>query len=129
MKESALNRVEIVDIEPDIFQTLLRFIYTDQVIITKENSKSLLAAADRYFLNLLKWKCEDFLSQDLTVQNCSEMLMLAHSHDAAYLKDAVVSFIRKSTNEVMDSNEWKELKKSCPELAFEILELLLRKTT
>ena len=63
MKEAALNRVDIVGIEPAVFQALLRFIYTDQVNLTSENSEALLAAADRYFIDLLKAKCEAFLTK------------------------------------------------------------------
>ena len=36
MREAASNRVGIVEIEPDIFQAVLRFIYTDQVDLTIE---------------------------------------------------------------------------------------------
>ena len=125
MKEIALNRVNIVDIEPDIFQALLRFIYTDQVDLTIETSKDLLAAANRYFLDLLKATCESFLIKELTAENCSEMLVQAHTLDALNLKKAAVNFIRKSPAVVIETSGWKELKKSFPELSTEVLEMIL----
>ena len=125
MKEAALNRVDVVEIEPDIFQALLRFIYTDQVDLTSENATGLLAVANVYFLDLLKWKCEQYLAQDLTTTNFTPLLFLARAHEAINLKEAIVDFIRKSPTEV-NTEEWKELKKTCPELALEILETLFR---
>ena len=122
MKEAAPNLVEIVDIEPNVFQALLHFIYTDQVDLTIEMSKSFLAAANRYFLDLLNWKCETFLTQNLTLENFSELFILADTHNAALLKDSVVNLIRKSPTEVMKTDEWKKLKKSHPGLACDILE-------
>ena len=122
MKESALNRVEIADIEPDIFQALLRFMYTDQVDLTIEKAIALLAAANRYFLDLLKWKCERFLAVNVTPQNVPRLLLMARAHDAINLKDSLVDFIRKSPQKVMNTEEWNELKKSCPELVIEIFE-------
>ena len=124
-RETALNnRVEIVDIDPDIgpetFEALLRFVYTDKVYLTIEMSKSFLVAATRYSIDLLKWKCEMFLA----MENFSQFLLLAHTHDAVNLKKAVVNFIRKSPAEVLKSNGWKQLKKSNLELVCEILETM-----
>ena len=121
MKEAALNRVDIVDIEPDIFQALLRFIYTDQVDFTMENSTALLVASDRYHLDLLKSKCEAFLAQGLSIENCSVLLVLADVHDATNLKKAAVNFFRNFSSEVVATDEWKEMKKARPVLACEVL--------
>ena len=126
MKEAALNRVEIVDIEPDIFQAVLRFIYTDQVDLTVENATGLLAAANRYFLDLLKWKCEKFLAQDLSIKNCCDRLILADTQDAPNLKKAAGSIIRKFSTKLKKTNSWKKMmKQASPELLREIIESFL----
>ena len=125
MKEASLNRVDVVDIEPDIFQALLRFIYTDQVDLTSENSEDLLSAANRYHLDLLKWNCETFLFQNLKTTNCCRLLCLADLHGATNLKSAAIKFIRKFSADVLKTEEWKQLKKSRPDLAIEIVEDIL----
>ena len=56
MKEAALNRVKIIDVAPDIFQAVLRLIYTDKVDLTSQNSVASLSVANRFNLGLLKWK-------------------------------------------------------------------------
>ena len=125
-KEAALNRFKIADIEPDIFEALIRYINSDQVDLTSmEMCKALLAATTRFFVDLLKSKCETFLIQNLTIQNCSELLMLAHALCAINLKKSAVNVIRDSPAEVIKTSGWKELKKSNLELACETLEHLL----
>ena len=122
--EARRNRVDIVDIEPDIFQTLLYFIYTDQVDLSNlDTCMSLLVASNRYLIGLLKWKCESYLLPKLTIENCCELLVLADTHDAANLKKHAMEFIRKSKTEVLQTDGWKNLKiSSGRDLAFEILE-------
>ena len=57
--ENSSNKIEIQDVEPDVFQEVLRFIYTGRVPLTAmENvAAALLAAADKYFFDQLK-KCQ-----------------------------------------------------------------------
>ncbi len=47
--EKLSNHVDIQDIHPDVFQEVLRFIYTGRVPLEKMTA-SLLAAADKYLL-------------------------------------------------------------------------------
>ena len=124
-KEAALNRFTLVDIKPDVFEALLRFIYTDQMDFTFEMSKNLLAVSKRYQLDLLEWKCQVCLSQNLSIKNCCEVLMLADNNCAADLKKDAVDFIRKNSVEVVNSDEWKEMKISRPGLIVEIVDKLL----
>ena len=126
MLENSSNRVELVDVEPDTFKTLLRFIYTDQVDLTAENSTALLAAADRYSVDPLKLKCEKFLAQDLSIENCCERLMLADAHNAKNLKKAAWNVMLKSSAKVKMTDGWKTLMPQArPELLREIIEILL----
>ena len=124
-KEAALNRFNIADIQPDVFETLVRFIYIDKVDLTFEMSKSLLAVSKRYQLALLQWKCQAFLAQNLSINNCCEALMLADVHGAADLKKDSVNFIRISSNEVVKTDGWNEMKISRPGLVLEIVDQLL----
>jgi len=118
MKESAENRVEIDDIAPDIFEALLRFIYTDRIDLTTINTKDLLAAANKYLLPLLKFQCQRFLSESINIENCVELLALADLHNAEHLKKSALNFTRRYHAEIIQTEGWKDLKQSRPELAF-----------
>jgi len=124
MKEAVSNRVEIQDIAPDIFESLLRSIYTDRVDLTKVDTKDLLAAANKYLLPLLKFQCQNHLAENITKGSCVELLVLADLHNAVHLKKSTVSFIRANRTEVMKIESWKNLKQSRPDLAFDVLENL-----
>jgi len=126
MKEATTNRVEINDITPDIFEALLRFIYTDHVDLTKIDTKNLLAAANKYLLPLLKFQCQHFLSQSISVENCVELLALADLHNAVYLKKSAMNFIRLHRAEIIQSEGWKNLKECRPDLSyvFDVVESL-----
>ena len=111
MKENQLNRVDIEDIKPEVFQILLRFIYTDQVDLkNEETAEELLVVADRYMLKLLKNLCEDFLGGKLSVANCAELLMLADLHNATYLQEMSAGFIRRNSGSVMKTDGWKKMR-------------------
>jgi len=125
MKENLVNRVDIEDVSPDVFQALLHFIYTDQVDFAEVDAKDLLIAANKYLLPLLKFQCQESLSQSLTKENCTEMLMLADVHNAVYLKKSATRLIRVHHKEIMKTDNWKNLKESSPELAVHVFEGLI----
>jgi len=127
MRESVENRVEINDIAPDIFEALLRFIYTDRVDHTQLDSKDLLVAANKYLLPLLKLQCQQFLCQTIAYENYVELLLLADLHNAVLLKKSVLNFIRRNRDDIMQSDAWKKLKQSRPDLSFvfDVVETLL----
>jgi len=127
MKESVENRIEINDIALDIFEALLRFIYTGRVELTQVDAKDLLAAANKYLLPLLKLQCQQFLSQIITLENYVELLLLADLHSAVHLEKSVLNFIRLNRDVIMQSEGWKKLKQSRPDLSFvfNVVETLL----
>jgi speckle-type POZ protein len=71
------NQIKIEDIQPEVFQELLRFIYTGQVsTATMETmAAGLFIAADKYSPNELKNECENYLIHDMSPDNCIELLL------------------------------------------------------
>ena len=118
MREAAENRIEIEDIAPDIFEALLRFIYTDRVDLTKIDTRDLLAAANKYLLPLLKFQCQQYLSERIENENCVELLALADLHNAVHLKKSALNYIRLNRADIMKTDGWKNLKQSRPDLSF-----------
>lgn len=81
--------IEVNDVEPDVMADMLRFIYTDKAPNLETMAAELLAAADKYALERLKVMCEEALCNNLTVENVSEILILADRHSAEQLKAQV----------------------------------------
>jgi speckle-type POZ protein len=107
--EKKTNTFEVEDIAPEVFLEVLRFIYTDKVEKLDEMAPQLLAAADKYMLDLLKTKCEIALARNVTLENCGQLLILAHLHCAKDLKKILLDFVRCYSSEVAVTSNWLTL--------------------
>ncbi|KAK1612188.1 hypothetical protein QYE76_035861 [Lolium multiflorum] len=135
MKEKATQCIKIEDIEPQIFEALLHFIYTDSVIDDerfKEDKSArlqhLLVAADRYGVEKLRVICEGKLCESIDVETVAGTLVLAEQHRFKDLQEACLEFMasRKVLRAVMETDGFKHLVTTCPLLMKEILEKVSR---
>ncbi|KAI4821713.1 hypothetical protein KUCAC02_007305 [Chaenocephalus aceratus] len=69
MEESKKNRMELYDMEPDVFKEMMCFIYTGEAPNLDKMADDLLAAADKYVLERLKVMCEDALCTSLSLEH------------------------------------------------------------
>ncbi|XP_024619881.1 speckle-type POZ protein-like isoform X5 [Neophocaena asiaeorientalis asiaeorientalis] len=95
MEESKKNRVEINDVDPEVFKEMMRFIYTGKAPNLDKMADNLLAAADKYALERLKVMCEEALCNNLSVENVADTLVLADLHSAEQLKAQAIDFINR----------------------------------
>eukprot|EP00096_Caligus_rogercresseyi_P004875 TRINITY_DN1947_c0_g1_i1.p1 TRINITY_DN1947_c0_g1~~TRINITY_DN1947_c0_g1_i1.p1 ORF type:complete len:379 (+),score=136.90 TRINITY_DN1947_c0_g1_i1:159-1295(+) len=125
MEESKQNRVEVKDVDPDVMADMLRFIYTGRANNLENMAADLLAAADKYALDRLKVSCEEALCNSLTVENVSEILILADLHSAEQLKAQAIDFINtRHVTDVMETSGWKQMVSSNPHLIAEAFKAL-----
>jgi speckle-type POZ protein len=127
-KEQSTNQVKIDDIEPEVFDQLLRFIYTGRVPLDKLETMAagLLIAADKYLLDQLKMKCENYLLSQISPDNC--VILLLHGdlqNPAEYLKKAA-KFFRRNPSQVMATDKWEKLKQENPAVMCDIHEFVHR---
>ncbi|XP_034591629.1 BTB/POZ and MATH domain-containing protein 1 [Setaria viridis] len=126
--------IAVEEMHPDVFRALLHFVYTDTMPgmgefddaddDSKEMTKHLLVAADRYAMERLKLMCEDVLCQSLHVDNVAAMLALADQHQCRALGDACAEFIASSNGigNVVASQGYAHLKRVCPAVLVDMLE-------
>lgn len=74
--------------------------------------KNLLAAANKYQIELLRFTCEQDLAGCFTVDNCVELLVLADLHSAGNLKEAALKFICANWTEVGKTEGWGKFKQN-----------------
>ncbi|CAM0902587.1 unnamed protein product [Alopecurus aequalis] len=117
MAEKDMRRVKVVDMEPSIFQMMLRYIYTDWLPPCEDEGgysttsmQHLLVAADRYGLENLKQMCEEELSKRIDVENVMFTYALANQHHCNGLKVGCTKFmsIKKVMAAVLETDEFKE---------------------
>jgi speckle-type POZ protein len=96
-KEELASKVEVEDIDPDVFQEVLRYLYTGLTRSTTMDvmAPELLAAADKYLLDQLKTRCETHLIRQMSAKNCLNMLTLTAHHSAEHLKKFALEYFRR----------------------------------
>ncbi len=81
--EKLSNNVVIEDIDLDVFQELLHFIYTGRMPLVAKMEQiaiGLMAAADKYLLDQLKIECENHFFRQMSADNCMELLLLTNQN-------------------------------------------------
>ncbi|XP_046451112.1 protein roadkill-like [Daphnia pulex] len=114
-KKQSSNKVEIVEIfyEPDVFEEVLRFIYTGLVPLDKMESMAdlLLEAANEYSLEKLKISCENHEIHNMSADACFRHLTgTDHINPEERLKKSAILYFRRFPGKVMATDEWKEYK-------------------
>ncbi|KAL0389506.1 UNVERIFIED_CONTAM: arm repeat protein interacting with a, partial [Sesamum calycinum] len=92
-REKDAKDIEIPNIRWDIFELMIRYIYTGSVDVNLDVAQDLLRAADQYLLEGLKRLCEYAIAQDISVENVSLMFELSEAFNALSLRHACIVFI------------------------------------
>ena len=120
-EENKKNRIEIPDLEPQVFKTMMGFIYTGKAPdLHSSKADAVLAAADKYGLVHLKNMCERTLCRDLSVENAAHTLIVADRQGAVHLKTQALDFITAHASEVSETSSWKTVVNSSPHLLAEL---------
>ncbi|XP_039780641.1 BTB/POZ and MATH domain-containing protein 2-like [Panicum virgatum] len=115
--------VRIDGMLPQVFQSLLHFVYTDSLpeaegqddveaaAAATTMAQHLLEAADRYDLQRLKLICEGRLCQHIDVSTVATTLALAEEHCCQGLKQACFAFLKspKTLEEAMATDGFQDL--------------------
>lgn len=100
MKEKNSNLVEISDINPEVLQEMLRFVYSGKVKNMQKLAKGLFVATDKYAIHDFKNVCEDLLCDNIAVDTAVDILIFADSQNADILKEQAMCFITNNIKEV-----------------------------
>ncbi|KAI4317785.1 hypothetical protein L6164_025627 [Bauhinia variegata] len=92
-REKDARDIEIPNIRWEVFELMMRFIYTGSVDITLDIAQDLLRAADQYLLEGLKRLCEYTIAQDISLGNVSSMYELSEAFNAISLRHTCILFI------------------------------------
>lgn len=136
MKDDNTDSIKVQEIEPSVFKALLHFIYWDKLPDMEElvgvspqwastlMAQHLLAAADQYGIERLRFLCETKLCEDVAINTVATTLALAEQHHCSQLKSICIKFVAEPENlkAVMQSDGFEYLTQSCPSVITELLE-------
>jgi hypothetical protein len=92
-KENSLNSIELRDIEPSTFSSLLRYIYSGQIELDENNVQELLIASDMFQLDEVVKFCCHYLSISLNEKNVLDVWKIANELECSSLKDDAEHYI------------------------------------
>ncbi|KAJ8672882.1 hypothetical protein QAD02_004143 [Eretmocerus hayati] len=121
MQETLLNEVDIPDISFDVMQKLVTYIYTDKVENIEDTAEDLLAAAEKYQVEGLKYFCSEFLISKIKLENVIATSILGDLYHANYLKEQSLNFIIQQIENLEKMEGFHDLAASHPLLLKEIL--------
>ncbi|KAG8320385.1 hypothetical protein J6590_070671 [Homalodisca vitripennis] len=117
----------ISDIDSDVFEEIIHFIYKDKVKNLQNVTVKLLDAAHKYALDTLKITCEKALYFSLSRGNATEILISADDHSANELKSSAIEFIAINATEIIETAGWRGMIRSHPHLIGELYEALVKR--
>lgn len=124
--EKETGRVEITDIEADVFKKLLLFIYRGKIETNDtEELLELILAADKYSMKSLVDTCAFKISCNLTADNAVDILIAADMVRAEFLKKDCINLIVEETGEVYDTKAFKKLRQSHTYLVCQIFDTVV----
>ena len=132
--EAQNKEIEMTDVEPEVAEQMLSYIYTGN-LSHRGREADLLAAADKYrsvsllqpspvqsdnddifSLIELKEMCEDVLCRETNIETVLTMLVIADRHQAIKLKDVCVKFLVENCHTVVKQPGWREMLEPYPAL-------------
>ncbi|XP_046576059.1 BTB/POZ domain-containing protein 6-like [Haliotis rubra] len=107
------EEIRIPDVEEEIFNGMLRFLYTDTTTLTAENVTGLLYLAKKYSVGGLERLCVAYLESSLTAENACVILEQAHVFDEETLFDRALNVIVQNGDVALESYSFKDLCQTC----------------
>ncbi|XP_060064975.1 BTB/POZ domain-containing protein 6-like [Ylistrum balloti] len=107
------GEITIPDISEQIFRLFLRYLYTDDTILTEDNVVMILCAARKYCVDILVSRCEEFLKKTLSTENVCHYLEQAHLFMIDSLTKSCLELIADSPTVVLQSAVFLDLCPSC----------------
>lgn len=114
--------LELLDLDKEVAEELLRYIYTDHVDNLDNLAPQLLSLAERLCLQGLKELCERNLIETITPENIASRLLVADEFGCDALKRASLAYCEENITMLNKSLAWKMMEQVNPELFNEVCE-------
>lgn len=129
MLEKTCSIVEITDISHEVFKEIFKFLYVGKLDKLEEMVDELFIASNKYCLDGLKTLCENFMVDNLTIENAFRYFIMGNAFHAPNLQTEAVEFIKVNAEGIIDTKEYKLYEKSHPLECCELLRRLVFKKT
>ena len=116
MPEANSGVIKIDDFEAEVIETMIYFIYNDEIQEKNKITAHLLRAADKYNIGDLVEFCIQHFKLNFSSDTVLDILVLAHLMDEKELFYAGADFVKKNVGSVVKTKDWQQLKETNPAL-------------
>ncbi|TRY81418.1 hypothetical protein DNTS_030335 [Danionella cerebrum] len=103
------TEIELPDVEPAAFLSLLKFLYSDEVQIGPETVMTTLYTAKKYAVPALEAHCVEFLKKNLRADNAFMLLTQARLFDEPQLASLCLENIDKNTGDALAAEGFTDI--------------------
>lgn len=110
-KESLSNEEPYVlaDMTPDLFTSILQFIYTNTCKINSQNVMNVLSASMEYGMDQLVKICEKYIGESVTIETACDAMQAAVTFGLDNFKRMLLPFFEQHTAEIFQTKGFNEL--------------------
>ena len=125
MNEARSGKVEIDDFKAVTVETMVYFMYNDNVLDEKMIDLDLLRISEKYNIKSLMDFCSKHLEENLSLENALDVLVSSHLlPNQKGLFDAATNFVCENRGYLVKTDSWKELMKTDQKLANDVFRCL-----
>nr|XP_056721518.1 kelch-like protein 3 [Euleptes europaea] len=104
-----VREILLTNVAPSTVRSILKYIYTEEIILTPEQAPDIFAGASQLQIVPLRDICCRFLITNLSTQNCFAMYTLAHTHKSRPLLRVVVKCLTLNFEKVFEQRAFLQL--------------------
>ena len=109
MVETRGGIVTLYDLEPAVFETLLTFMYTGNEVVHHGNAEQIFRASSMLQIACLQARCEEFLIDQVSYENCVGIWNIAKAHNCRKLAAKSLATVLENFPQVSSSLEFLKL--------------------
>uniref|UniRef100_A0A8C9T5T2 BTB domain-containing protein n=1 Tax=Scleropages formosus TaxID=113540 RepID=A0A8C9T5T2_SCLFO len=109
--ESIAAKVELHDVDPDVFSSLLDFAYTGKLTINQENVEGLIRTSSQLQFQAVRAVCSRYLQNQIDATNCLGILEFGEIHGCPEVVAKAWGFLRENFESVIHGEEFLTLEK------------------
>ena len=126
MPEAKTGKVNIDDFNAGTVETMVYFLYNDNVLDEKMINPDLLRLAEKYNIKSLMDFCSEYLEENLSLENALDVLVTSHVTKKTGVFDNAAKFVCENRGHLIKTDSWKELLETNQKLANDVLITMLK---
>lgn len=118
------NEIEINEYSYNIFYAYLRYIYTDCIEVSVDETVELLDLANCYLEDELKQKCVNILRLNLSEENCCRFFQLTKLYQLEQFQKDIIVFVFNNVFQVCHSEGFRHMEsETCKEMLIAVSDI------